>query len=110
MAERNDDTFFRLNDKGLVLNILVRPNAAVSKIEGLHDGLLKLRINAQPVDGAANQAVIKLLSKSFNVPKTSIEILSGHTNKQKRLQFYLSAEKAEAVLDSLQKISAISYD
>lgn len=89
--------FYQLNDKGLVLNVLVRPNAAASKIEGLHDGLLKLRINAQPVDGAANAAVIKLLSKTFGVPKTSIEILTGHTNKQKRLQLYVSAAKALAV-------------
>lgn len=105
MDERDNDTFFQLNDKGIVLNVLVRPNAAVSKIEGLHDGLLKLRINAQPVDGAANQAVIKLLSKSLNVPKTAIEILSGHTNKQKRLQLHVSAEKAGTVAALLATIA-----
>lgn len=95
--------FYQLNDKGLVLNVLVRPNAAANKIEGLHDGLLKLRINAQPVEGAANQAVIKLLSKSLNVPKTGIEIISGHTNKQKRLQFYISFSKAQEVARLLQQ-------
>lgn len=99
---------YKINDKGLVLNVLVRPNAAASKIEGLHDGLLKLRINAQPVDGAANQAVIKLLSKTLNVPKTSIEILTGHTNKQKRLQLHVGAEKTAAVKQLLDEITAVN--
>lgn len=93
----SNDGFYKLNDQGLVLNVLVRPNAAVSQIEGLHNGLLKLRVNAQPVDGAANQAVIKLLSKALNVPKTSMEIIAGHTNKQKRLQLYVNAAKAAAL-------------
>ena len=106
MYERQETSFYELNEKGVILNILVRPNAAANKIEGLHDGLLKLRINAQPVEGAANQAVIKLLSKSLNVPKTSIEILAGHTNKQKRLQFYVSTEKAKSVQMLLDAIAA----
>lgn len=99
--------FYQINDKGLILNILVRPNAAANKIEGLHDGLLKLRINAQPVEGAANQAVIKLLSKSLDVPKTSIEIITGHTNKQKRLQLHISADKALAVQALLDAIAVL---
>lgn len=102
----HNGTFYQLNDKGIVLNVLVRPNAAANKVEGLHDGLLKLRINAQPVEGAANQAVIKLLSKSLGVPKTTIEIISGHTNKQKRLQLHLSVEKAKTVQEFLDTIAA----
>ena len=97
MQGQGDTGFFKLNDKGLILNVLIQPNAAANKIEGLHNRLLKLRINAQPVEGAANQAVIKLLSKSLNVPKTSIEIIAGHTNKQKHLQLHISEDKAKEV-------------
>lgn len=103
----NGGGFYQFNDKGLILNILVRPNAAANKIEGLYDGLLKLRINAQPVEGAANQAVVKLLSKSLGMPKTSIEILTGHTNKQKRLQLHIDAEKSRAVAAFLDQYSGI---
>lgn len=106
----NSGGFYQINDKGIMLNILVRPNAAANKIEGLHDGLLKLRINAQPVEGAANQAVIKLLSKSLGVPKTSIEIISGHTNKQKRLQLYIDAEKSRSVVAFMDQYSGIEDD
>lgn len=98
--------FYQINAKGIVLNVLVRPNAAADKIEGLHDDLLKLRVNAQPLEGAANQAVIKLLSKALGVPKTAIEIMAGHTNKHKRLQLHLNAEKAGAVRELLETIAA----
>lgn len=97
--------FYQLNAKGIVLNVLVRPNAAADKIEGLYDNLLKLRVSAQPLEGAANQAVIKLLSKAFGVPKTAIEIMAGHTGKHKRLQLHLSAEKIGAVLALLETIA-----
>lgn len=47
------------------------------------DGTLKIRLTAPPVDGAANAALIEFLSNAFSVPKSHIEILSGHTARQK---------------------------
>ena len=47
------------------------------------DGTLKIRLTAPPVDGAANEALIEFLSDAFSVPKSHIEILSGHTARQK---------------------------
>ena len=96
MTAPTEKSFYQINDKGLLLNILVRPNASVTKIEGLYDGQLKIRLNAQPIEGAANQACIKYLSKLLGVPKTSMEIVSGAQSRQKRLQLHVSAEKAQA--------------
>lgn len=96
--------FYKFNDKGLLLNILVRPNAVASKIEGLHDGQLKLRLNAQPIEGVANQTCIKYLSKVLGVPKTSMEIVAGAQNRQKRLQLYVNEEKAKVVASLLNEM------
>lgn len=70
---------------GVILNLKISPNASKNEIIKTDDGLLKIKITAQPVDGKANKALIEFLSKSLKVPKTSIEILKGHTGKEKTL-------------------------
>ena len=46
----------------------------------------KIKITAPPVDGAANSEIIKLFSKLLNIPKTSIEITSGLSSRNKTLE------------------------
>ena len=53
---------------------------------GEFDESLKVKIAAPPVDGAANDEVVKLLAKAFGRPKADVEILSGHTSRTKRLR------------------------
>ena len=67
-------------------NVRVVPRASKSEIVGEHDGALKIRIAAPPVEGAANAELIKLLSKRFDVPKSAIEILKGETSKTKQIK------------------------
>lgn len=49
---------------------------------------LKIRITAPPVDGKANQAVIDILSDYFSVKKAAVEIIKGHTSRQKIIKVY----------------------
>jgi len=70
----------------LILDIRVIPRASKTQIVGMHDGALKVRIAAPPVDGAANAELVKLLAKAFGVSKSSIEIISGETSKTKRIR------------------------
>lgn len=78
----------------LVFNVRVAPRASKSAIAGEHDGALKVRIAAPPVDGAANAELIKVLSKAFGVSKSEVEITSGQTSKTKQIKICnLSAEK-----------------
>ena len=53
---------------------------------GEHNGALRVRIAAPPVDGAANEELIRTLARTFKVPKRDIEILSGHTSKLKQVR------------------------
>jgi len=60
--------------------------ASKSEIVGEMDGSLRVRISAPPVDGAANDEVVKLLAKAFGVAKGNVAILSGQTSKNKRIK------------------------
>jgi uncharacterized protein (TIGR00251 family) len=66
--------------------VRVIPRASKSEIVGEIDGSLKVRIASPPVDGAANEEVIKLLAKSFEVAKSALSIVSGATSKTKRVR------------------------
>jgi len=67
---------------GLVLIIKISPNASKNELIKTEDGV-KLKITAQPVEGKANKAVIEYLSKTFRIPKTSLQIIKGETSKEK---------------------------
>ncbi len=55
----------------MIFDVRVVPRASKSEIVGEHDGALKVRIASPPVDGAANEELIKVLSKKFGVPKSA---------------------------------------
>lgn len=72
----------RETPEGLVIKLKIVPNS--SKNDIIHeDGFIKVKITAQPIENKANKALIEFLSKSFRIPKTSIEILKGTTSKEK---------------------------
>jgi uncharacterized protein (TIGR00251 family) len=75
-------------EKGDSITFTVRvvPRASKSEIIGEHDGALKVRIASPPVDGAANEELIKLLSKTFGVSKSAVAIVSGHSSKLKQVK------------------------
>ncbi|MFO7556771.1 MAG: DUF167 domain-containing protein [Desulfobacterales bacterium] len=77
--------FIQENSDGIILKIFVQPRSSKNTIAGQHGDALKIKLTAPPVDDAANKMCIQYLSKRLNVPKSSIEIISGHTSRTKRL-------------------------
>lgn len=73
-------------DGALVFKVRVVPRASRTEIIGEHDGALRVRIAAPPVDGAANEELVRLLASAFSIPRSAIEILAGHTSKLKTLR------------------------
>lgn len=63
--------------------ISVKPNSGKSEIEKLDDGSFVVRLKSAPVDGKANEELVRLLSKYFHVPQTSICITRGSNGKKK---------------------------
>lgn len=70
----------------LVFTVRVVPRAARSSIIGEHDGALRIRIAAPPVDGAANEELVRVLACALDLPARDVEIASGHASKVKRVR------------------------
>lgn len=68
------------------ISISVKPNSGKSEIEALDDGSLVVRLKSAPVDGKANNELIRLLSKHFRVPQKSIVIKQGSSGKKKLIE------------------------
>ncbi|MFB2918884.1 MULTISPECIES: DUF167 domain-containing protein [Aerosakkonema] len=66
--------------------IKVKPNSKQQKIEEAADGSLSVHLKSPPVDGKANEELIKLLAEKFDVPKSKITIKSGLSSKTKLVE------------------------
>jgi uncharacterized protein len=81
--------------------VRVVPRSSKSEVIGEHDGALKIKLASPPVDNAANEELIKLLSKTFDVSKNAVKIISGQTSKRKMVRVKgADANKIAAVLQS----------
>jgi len=80
------DRFYTWEDRDLLLNISVQPRSSRNSISGIHNNRLRIKLTAAPVDGRANQALIKLLGKAFAVPGGQISIEKGENSKSKRVR------------------------
>lgn len=96
--------WIRSEGEGAILRLRVTPNASKDAIEGVEttaDGLshLKVRVRAVPDKGAANAAVLTLLAKTLGVPKSALELVSGHAARIKTMRVAtLCPDQAEATL------------
>ena len=73
----------RSTSTGCILSVRVHPGAKHNAITGTHDGALKISLTTPPTDGRANAALIAFLAERLNIPRTSIELISGPTNRSK---------------------------
>ncbi|HYJ84982.1 MAG TPA: DUF167 domain-containing protein [Pyrinomonadaceae bacterium] len=74
-----------VKDGKVIFSVHVVPRASRSEIVGEHNGALRVRIAAAPVDGAANIELIRVLAIKLNLPRSAVEITSGHSSKLKRV-------------------------
>ena len=72
-----------------ILNLKIQPKSSKNEVVGLLDNkVLKIRLQAPPVKGAANKALMELLSEALSIKKTEIEILTGQTGRQKLVKIF----------------------
>jgi len=69
----------------ITLNVRVIPRARKTECAGFRDDVLVVRVAAPPVDGAANDALIEVLSSAFDVPRRAVQILGGDRGRRKRI-------------------------
>jgi hypothetical protein len=70
----------------LVLEVRVQPRAARSEFAGLHGERLRVRLQAPPVDGRANAALVEFLADAFGVPRARVGIEHGLAGRDKRVR------------------------
>ena len=70
----------------MTFTVRVIPRSSTTEIVGEHDDALKIKLKSPPVDGAANEELIRFLSKLLAIPKASIDIVSGKTSRSKRIR------------------------
>jgi uncharacterized protein len=71
--------------EGVVIDVRVIPRAAKSGIAGTRDAALLVRLNAPPVEGAANAELIDVMAKLLGVPKRAVTIVAGERSRSKRV-------------------------
>ncbi len=83
------------------LAVRVTPRASRDAIEAFDmDGVLHLRVTAPPADGAANEAVRRLLAKALGLPVRDVVLVSGATSRQKLFEVPLALEALRAKLNA----------
>ena len=89
-------------DGAITFAVRVVPRASKTAVAGEHDGALRVRVAAPPVEGAANEELIRFLAKEFGVPARDVEIRSGHASKTKVVRVVgASAERLMSLIPKM---------
>ena len=70
-------------EAGVRFAVHVQPRAKKPGIDGTHGDALRVRVQAPPVDGAANDAVIAVIADALGVPRRAVRIAAGFSGRQK---------------------------
>jgi uncharacterized protein len=77
------DIVVSMVDGGVRFSVHVQPRASKTEVAGCHGTSLKVRLQAPPVDGAANQALVEFLASALGVQKRCVRIISGQSSREK---------------------------
>ena len=90
--------WYRRSGDVITLTLHVQPGAKRSEIAGLHGEALKLRLAAPPVEGRANEALLKLIAELFGVPLRQVELRQGGQSRHKVVAVTGSKIEPESLL------------
>jgi len=85
-------------DGRITLTLHIQPGAKKTEVAGLHGEALKIRLAAPPVDGKANEALIKFVAETLRLPKSAVSLKSGQSSRHKVLEIVGTTPAAVAEL------------
>jgi uncharacterized protein (TIGR00251 family) len=88
------------------IDVYVQPRASKTTVAGMHDGAIKIRLAAPPVDGAANAALIEFIAKRLGVSRARVRIAAGETSRRKVLEI----DGVEAALASATLLGSVAQE
>jgi len=95
-------SWFRHDGDRLIVSIYAQPGARKTEIQGLHDGALKIRVAAPPLEGRANEEISRFLGETFSVSGRSVCLIAGEKSRSKR--FSVLGVAPEALLNLRNKL------
>jgi uncharacterized protein (TIGR00251 family) len=78
--------FRQAADGRITLTLHIQPGAKKTEFAGLHGDALKIRLAAPPVDGKANEALIKFVAETLKLPKSAVTLKSGQSSRRKVIE------------------------
>ena len=87
--------------EGVRLAVQVAANAKKTEVIGVADDLLKIKLHAQPIEGKANDALVRFIAAQLQVPRTAVSVTHGLTSKRKLLLVRSTALSLDEVLQAL---------
>ena len=82
-----------------ILPIRLQPRASKNEICGWQEGRLKIRLNAPPVEGAANDALLKFTAQLLGIRRAQVKLESGEKSRSKNLAIYAGSEKLKQLFE-----------
>ena len=81
------------------IDVYVQPRASITAVVGHHDGRIKIKLKAPPVDGAANAALVAFVAERLGIPKQRVRLVAGQSSRRKVLEIDgLSVAAVQAAL------------
>lgn len=80
----------------MLIDVIVSPRASRTRVMDVHDNRLKIQLAAPPVDGQANDALVRFVAGELEVARAQVEIVGGATSKRKTVR--ISGVQAQRVL------------
>lgn len=90
--------WYRRNGGVLTLTLHVQPGAKRTEVAGVHGEALKIRLAAPPIEGRANEALLKFIAESFGVPLRQVELRQGGQSRHKVVAISGSTVEPESLL------------
>lgn len=79
----------------LRLAVQVAPNARQSEVAGMSDGLLRIRLQAQPIEGRANLELTRFLASRLGLPKSAVTVVQGMSARRKTVELRLEQDLSQ---------------
>ncbi len=90
-----------MTNSGATFAVQVVPRASKNQIVGKEGDAIKIRLNAPPVEGKANEALIRFLAETLGVSRAQIEIVTGHASRRKVVRVRgVTTEQIEEIMKS----------
>lgn len=93
--------WYRHQHETILLGLHVQPGAKRSEIVGLHGNALKLKLAAPPIEGRANEALLKFIAELFDVPLRNVELKQGEQSRRKLVVVVGSNVNPESLISTV---------